>query len=149
MRQQNFDIEDKAFRSKTMPYTVPEGFFAQMQQKILADAEAEKKRKQRRIVWIWGSVASGIAATVALLLLTLPRLGNLEQNTPVTPSQQQTVITAQVTPQEQKVITEAVAVQKAVSQTVQTTLQDDSDSYLDDEADVDIFLDLMDYDDEI
>lgn len=55
---------------KRMPYEVPEGFFDEMEQNVMAEvktdiAKAQKSRWRRRLAW--GTIA-GAAAAVALLL---------------------------------------------------------------------------------
>ena len=51
--------------SKTMPYTVPEGFFDEMEERLMHEV-APKKSKARKVV-LWTSLA--VAASLALLLL--------------------------------------------------------------------------------
>ena len=51
--------------SKTMPYTVPEGFFDEMEERLMHEV-APKKSKARNVV-LWTSLA--VAASLALLLV--------------------------------------------------------------------------------
>ena len=51
--------------SKTMPYTVPEGFFDEMEERLMQEV-APKKSKTRNVV-LWTSLA--VAASLALLLV--------------------------------------------------------------------------------
>ena len=51
--------------SKTMPYTVPEGFFDEMEERLMQEV-APKKSKARNVV-LWTSLA--VAASLALLLV--------------------------------------------------------------------------------
>jgi len=52
---------------KTMPYTVPEGFFDAMEAHLMHEVTAEKKKPSARKVALWTSLA--IAASLALLLV--------------------------------------------------------------------------------
>lgn len=51
--------------SKTMPYTVPEGFFDEIEERLMQEV-APKKSKARNVVF-WTSLA--VAASLALLLV--------------------------------------------------------------------------------
>ena len=53
--------------NKKMPYTVPEGFFEEMEERLKQEVETEKKKPTPRNVALWTSLA--IAASLALLLV--------------------------------------------------------------------------------
>ena len=52
---------------KSMPYTVPEGFFDEMEQRLIQEVATEKKKPTLRKVALWTSLA--VAASLALLLV--------------------------------------------------------------------------------
>lgn len=52
---------------KTMPYTVPEGFFYAMEERLMQEATAKKKKSNLRKIALWTSLA--VAASLALLLV--------------------------------------------------------------------------------
>ena len=52
---------------KTMPYTVPEGFFDMMEERLKQDTEAKKEKSNLRKVALWTGLA--VAASLALLLV--------------------------------------------------------------------------------
>ena len=53
--------------NKTMPYTVPEGFFNEMEERLMQEVATEKKKPTVRKVALWTSLA--VAASLALLLV--------------------------------------------------------------------------------
>ena len=52
---------------KTMPYTVPEGFFDMMEERLMQETVEKKKPSNLRRVALWTSLA--VAASLALLLV--------------------------------------------------------------------------------
>ena len=52
---------------KTMPYTVPDGFFETMEERLMQEVTATKKKPRQRNVALWTGIA--IAASLALLLV--------------------------------------------------------------------------------
>ncbi len=52
---------------KSMPYTVPEGFFDEMEERLMQEVTTEKKKPTVRKVALWTSLA--VAASLALLLV--------------------------------------------------------------------------------
>ena len=53
--------------SKTMPYTVPEGFFDEMEKRLMQEVAPKKTKSKTRKVTLWTSLA--VAASLALLLV--------------------------------------------------------------------------------
>ena len=53
--------------NKTMPYTVPEGFFDEMEERLMQEVETKKKNLKTRNVALWTGFA--VAASLALLLV--------------------------------------------------------------------------------
>lgn len=53
--------------SKTMPYTVPEGFFDEMEELLIQEVAPKKTKSKARNVVLWTSLA--VAASLALLLV--------------------------------------------------------------------------------
>ena len=53
--------------NKTMPYTVPEDFFDEMEERLMQEVTTEKKKPTIRKVALWTSLA--VAASLALLLV--------------------------------------------------------------------------------
>lgn len=53
--------------SKTMPYTVPEGFFEAMEERLMQEVAPKKTKPTTRNVVLWTSLA--VAASLALLLV--------------------------------------------------------------------------------
>ena len=53
--------------SKTMPYTVPEGFFDEMEDRLMQEVAPKKTKSKARNVVLWTSLA--VAASLALLLV--------------------------------------------------------------------------------
>ena len=53
--------------NKTMPYTVPEGFFDEMEERLMQEVTTEKKKPTVRKVALWTSLT--VAASLALLLV--------------------------------------------------------------------------------
>lgn len=54
-------------RNKTMPYTVPEGFFKEMEESLMQEVEPKKKNQKLRNVALWTGFA--VAASLASLLV--------------------------------------------------------------------------------
>ena len=52
---------------KRMPYTVPEGFFDEMEECLMQEVEMKKKNRKLRNVALWTGFA--VAASLALLLV--------------------------------------------------------------------------------
>ena len=63
--------------NKTMPYTVPEGFFEEMEERLMQEVAMEKKKPTVRKVALWTSLA--VAASLALLLVLHQRLAKTEE----------------------------------------------------------------------
>ena len=53
--------------NKTMPYTVPEGFFDEMEERLMQEVETKKKHLKTRNIALWTGFA--VAASLALLLV--------------------------------------------------------------------------------
>ena len=53
--------------NKTMPYTVPDGFFKEMEERLMREVEPKKKNQKLRNVALWTGFA--VAASLALLLV--------------------------------------------------------------------------------
>lgn len=53
--------------NKTMPYTIPEGFFEEMEKRMMQEVATEKKPLKLRNVALWTGFA--VAASLALLLV--------------------------------------------------------------------------------
>ena len=64
--------------NKTMPYTVPEGFFDEMEERLMQEVTTEKKKPTVRKVALWTSLA--VAASLALLLVLHQRLAKTEES---------------------------------------------------------------------
>lgn len=52
---------------KKMPYTVPEGFFDTLEERLMQEAMENEKRPKKRNVALWSGLA--VAASLALLLV--------------------------------------------------------------------------------
>ena len=52
---------------KTMPYTVPEGFFDAMEERLMLEVTTKKKKSRLQKVALWTGLA--VAASLALLLV--------------------------------------------------------------------------------
>ena len=63
--------------SKTMPYTVPEGFFDEMEERLMQEVEPKKSKSKARNVAFWTSLA--VAASLALLLVLRQGWNNNEE----------------------------------------------------------------------
>ena len=63
---------------KSMPYTVPEGFFDEMEKRLMKEVAMEKKKPTVRKVALWTSLA--VAASLALLLVLHQRLAKTVEN---------------------------------------------------------------------
>ncbi len=53
--------------NKTMPYTVPKGFFEEMEERLMQEVEPKKNSRKLRNVALWTGFA--VAASLALLLV--------------------------------------------------------------------------------
>ena len=53
--------------NKTMPYTVPEGFFEDMEERLMKEVEPKKDSRKLRNVTLWTGFA--VAASLALLIV--------------------------------------------------------------------------------
>ena len=53
--------------NKTMPYTVPEGFFEDMEERLMQEVAPEKKKPTLRNAALWTGFA--VAASLALLIV--------------------------------------------------------------------------------
>ena len=53
--------------NKTMPYTIPEDFFDEMEERLMQKVETKKKNLKTRNVMLWTGFA--VAASLALLLV--------------------------------------------------------------------------------
>lgn len=53
--------------NKTMPYTVPDGFFEEMEERLMREVEPKQKSQKLRNVALWTGFA--VAASLALLLV--------------------------------------------------------------------------------
>ena len=62
--------------NKAMPYTVPEGFFDEMEERLLQEVETKKKNLKTRNVALWTGFA--VAASLALLLVLRQWWNNTE-----------------------------------------------------------------------
>lgn len=63
--------------NKTMPYTVPEGFFDEMEERLLQEVAPEKKKPTLRNTTLWTGFA--VAASLALLLVLRQVWHNTEE----------------------------------------------------------------------
>ena len=61
---------------KTMPYTVPEGFFDAMEERLMQKVTAKKKKSRLTKVVLWTGLA--VAASLALLLVLRQGLSKVE-----------------------------------------------------------------------
>ena len=52
---------------KTMPYTVPDGFFDMMEERLMQETVTKKEKSKLRKVTLWTGLA--VAASLALLLV--------------------------------------------------------------------------------
>ena len=62
---------------KSTPYTVPEGFFDEMEKRLMQEVATEKKKPTVRKVALWTSLT--VAASLALLLVLHQRLAKTEE----------------------------------------------------------------------
>ena len=63
---------------KSTPYTVPEGFFDEMEKRFMQEVATEKKKPTVRKVALWTSLT--VAASLALLLVLHQRLAKTEES---------------------------------------------------------------------
>ena len=57
--------------NKKMPYTVPEGFFEEMEERLMQEVEPKKNSRKLRNTALW----TGFAVAASLALLLVLRLG--------------------------------------------------------------------------
>lgn len=62
---------------RSTPYTVPEGFFDEMEKRLMQEVATEKKKPTVRKVALWTSLT--VAASLALLLVLHQRLAKAEE----------------------------------------------------------------------
>ena len=63
---------------KTMPYTIPEGFFETMEERLMQEVESQKKKTMTHNVALWTGLA--VAASLALLLVLRPVWRNTDKD---------------------------------------------------------------------
>ena len=64
--------------NKTMPYTVPEGFFEEMEERLMQEVEPKKDSRKLRNVALWTGFA--VAASLALLMVLRQGLSQTEES---------------------------------------------------------------------
>ena len=63
---------------KTMPYTVPDGFFDMMEERLKQETVAKKEKSNLRKVALWMGLA--VAASLALLMVLRQGLSQTEES---------------------------------------------------------------------
>ena len=63
---------------KTMPYTVPDGFFDMMEERLRQESVTKKEKSNLRKVALWTGLA--VAASLALLLVVRQMTPNGDEN---------------------------------------------------------------------
>ena len=63
---------------KTMPYTVPDGFFDMMEERLMQETETKKEKSKLRKVALWTGLA--VAASLALLLVVRQMTPKSDEN---------------------------------------------------------------------
>ena len=76
--EQNYDFNKIG---KQMPYTVPDGFFDELEENVMKEVKAQPKKKNATVIRMVFRTASAIAACLALFLVIR---NNLSQNSTVT-----------------------------------------------------------------
>lgn len=64
--KKEFDFEQVG---KRMPYSVPDGFFDKMEEKVMAEVAQTNSKKEGARKGMWGGIFLAIAASVVLLLV--------------------------------------------------------------------------------
>lgn len=76
--EQNYDFNKIG---KQMPYTVPDGFFDELEENVMKEVKAQPKKKKANVIRMVFRTAISIAACLALFLVIR---NNLSQNSTVT-----------------------------------------------------------------
>ena len=76
--EQNYDFNKIG---KQMPYTVPDGFFDELEENVMKEVKAQPKKKKANVIRMVFRTAIAIAACLALFLVIR---NNLSQNSTVT-----------------------------------------------------------------
>ena len=76
--EQNYDFNKIG---KQMPYTVPDGFFDELEENVMKEVKAQPKKKNATVIRMVFRTAIAIAACLALFLVIR---NNLSQNSTVT-----------------------------------------------------------------
>lgn len=63
---------------KTMPYTVPDGFFNMMEERLMQETVTKKEKSKLRKVALWTGLA--VAASLALLLVVRQMTPKSDEN---------------------------------------------------------------------
>ena len=63
---------------KTMPYTVPDGFFDMMEERLMQETVTKKEKSKLRKVALWTGLA--VAASLALLLVVRQTTPKSDEN---------------------------------------------------------------------
>lgn len=63
---------------KTMPYTVPDGFFDMMEERLMQETVTKKEKSKLRKVALWTGLA--VAASLALLLVVRQMTPKSDEN---------------------------------------------------------------------
>ena len=63
---------------KTMPYTVPDGFFDMMEERLMQETVTKKEKSNLRKIALWTSLA--VAASLALLMVLRQGLFQTEES---------------------------------------------------------------------
>ena len=63
---------------KTMPYTVPDGFFDMMEDRLMQETVTKKEKSNLRKVALWTGLA--VAASLALLIILRQGLSQTEES---------------------------------------------------------------------
>ena len=63
---------------KTMPYTVPDGFFDMMEERLMQETVTKKEKSNLRKVALWTGLA--VAASLALLLVVRQMIPKSDEN---------------------------------------------------------------------
>ena len=63
---------------KTMPYTIPDGFFDMMEERLMQETVAKKEKSNLRKIALWTGLA--VAASLALLMILRQGLFQTEES---------------------------------------------------------------------
>ena len=63
---------------KTMPYTIPDGFFDMMEERLMQETVAKKEKSNLRKIALWTGLA--VAASLALLMVLRQGLFQTEES---------------------------------------------------------------------